>query len=633
MILPYHILAPMTRRVMAVCAVAAALLCMTGATHSAERTTTPTILIIDNSNPDSPLSRDLRTQIHSTLDTEIPAGYTLYTEFLDARHFNARDYDLALQTYIKEKYRNHGLSAIVTIGWAAFDFAVRLRSELRPDLPIVFVTFDEARVGQTSPSNSTGIISPRRFEDLVKVARILAPQTARVAVVGTPIQNQPYRRQYLRELSELARSTEVLDLTTLPFSEVTAKLAKLPDDAVIISIPLYEDASGHIHQAVETMRKLVAVADRPIVTDVEYLLGAGAAGAVVLSAANLGSDVGKLVGRILNGESASAIPVEVREHTEAVFNAHALQTWDIREETLPPASKVLFRELTVWERYRWQILTALAVLLVQSVIITGLMIERHRRRVAERDSHQRLLEVTKMDRALTAGAMSSSIAHELNQPLTAIMNNAEAAAMLLKANSLDREELRAIVADIRRDDERAANIIKHLRLLLRQSELKPEDLALNEVLADSIALIEGPAHKCGVTVQAEIPSVPIHVRADYVHVQQVILNLALNAIEAMRDLPSGQRLLKIRLRTKDDSKAIVSISDSGPGVPSEKMATIFNPFVTTKAEGTGLGLSIAKTIIATYGGRIWAENTAGGGAAFHFSLKLVPATDIRAQVA
>ena len=238
-----------------------------------------------------------------------------------------------------------------------------------------------------------------------------------------------------------------------------------------------------------------------------------------------------------------------------------------------------------------------------------------------------------MDRALTAGAMSSSIAHELNQPLTAIMNNAEAAAMLLNSDPLDREELQAIVADIRRDDERAANIIKHLRMLLRQSELKPEDLALNEVLADSIALIEGQAHKCGVTLQTEIPSATVHVRADYVHIQQVILNLALNAIEAMRDLPSAQRLLKIRLRTNDDSKAIVSILDSGPGVPGEKMATIFNPFVTTKPEGTGLGLSIAKTIMATYGGRIWAENTAGGGAAFHFSLKLVPATDIRAQVA
>jgi C4-dicarboxylate-specific signal transduction histidine kinase len=212
------------------------------------------------------------------------------------------------------------------------------------------------------------------------------------------------------------------------------------------------------------------------------------------------------------------------------------------------------------------------------------------------------------------------------------MNNAEAAAMLLNADPLDRDELKAIIADIRRDDERAANIIKHLRMLLRQSELKPAYLALNEVLADSISLIDAQARENGVTLQTKIPSTPIHVRADCVHIQQVILNLALNAIEAMRDLPPERRLLEIRLQTKDD-KAIASISDSGPGIPAEKMTTIFSPFVTTKAEGTGLGLSIARTIIATYGGRIWAENNITMGAIFQFSLNLVPATDIRAETA
>src|SRR3974390_791282 len=209
MILPYHILASMTRRVAAICAVAASLLCITGATHSAERTTTQEVLIVDDSDPDSPLSRELREQIHLTLDTEVPAGYKVHAEFLNSGHLNERDYDLALHAYVKEKFRNHELSAIVTIGLASLDFAVRLRSELWPGLPIVFVTFDEARAGQATPPNSTGIVVPRRFGDLVKVARILAPQMARVVLVGTPVQNQPYRRQYLRELSEMARTTQL----------------------------------------------------------------------------------------------------------------------------------------------------------------------------------------------------------------------------------------------------------------------------------------------------------------------------------------------------------------------------------------------------------------------------------------
>src|SRR3974390_547579 len=276
MVLPYHVLASMARRVMAICAVAAPLFWITGATHSAERTTTQEVLIIDDSDPDSPLSRELREQIHLTLDTEVPAGYKVHAEFLNSGHLSERNYDPALQAYVKEKFRNHDLSAIVTIGLAALDFAVRLRSELWPNLPIVFVTFDEARAGQANPPNSTGIVVPRRFGDLVKVARILVPQMARVVLVGTPVQIQPYRRQYLRELSELVGSTEVLDLTTLPFREVASKAANLPDEAVTISMPLYEDVSGHIHHAVEAMRVLGAVANRPIVIDAEYLLGAGA---------------------------------------------------------------------------------------------------------------------------------------------------------------------------------------------------------------------------------------------------------------------------------------------------------------------------------------------------------------------
>ena len=627
-----HLAAQKRCRLISAVLVLVALIWSIGTTYSAEATRTQTVLIIDDSDPDAPFSRELRAQIHSTLDAEVPAGYAVYTEFLNSGHFNEPSYDAALHAYIKEKFRTHGISAIISVGSAALDFSLRLRFDLWPHVPIVFITFDEARAGLADPTNMTGIVAPKRFPDLVKAARILVPAAGRIVLVGTPLETQPYRRQYLREIRELSQSTDVIDFTGLAFGELTSRLSKLPDDAVIASVPIFEDASGHIHNPVEAMRVLASVANRPIVTDAEFLLSGGAAAGVLLSGADLGRDIGKLAGRILNGESAATIPIQTRDYIRTEFNAQAMARWNIRKETLPPASKILFQEVTIWERYRWQILTAVAVLIFQSVVITGLLFERYRRRAAERDSHQHLLEVTKMDRALTTGAMSSSISHELNQPLTAIMNNAEAAAMLLNADPLDLDELKAIIADIRRDDERAANIIKHLRMLLRQSELKPACLELCAVLTDSIALIEAQARENGVTLQTEIPTTPIRVRADYVHIQQVILNLALNAIEAMRDVPLERRSLQIRLQTKDD-KAIISVSDSGPGIPAEKMATIFNPFVTSKAEGTGLGLSIARTIIATYGGRIWAENNIAKGAVFQFNLNLVPATDIQAEAA
>jgi C4-dicarboxylate-specific signal transduction histidine kinase len=301
-----------------------------------------------------------------------------------------------------------------------------------------------------------------------------------------------------------------------------------------------------------------------------------------------------------------------------------MRRWNISERALPPDAAIRFREIGTWERYHWQMVTAIAALLAESGIIAALLYERRRRRSAETQSRQHLLEVTQMDRALTAGTMSSSIAHELNQPLTAIMGNSEAALMLLDADPVDRQELKQIVEDIRRDDQRAADIIKHLRLLLRHSEITSQDVDLTSVLKETLPLIESQAEESATKVKADISGESLHVRADSVHVQQVLLNLAMNAMQAMQDRPADGRLLELRL-ARTGSEAVVSISDTGSGIPDDKIKTIFNPFVTTKPEGTGLGLSIARTIIDTYGGKIWVDNNSKRGATFKFSLRLATA--------
>jgi C4-dicarboxylate-specific signal transduction histidine kinase len=257
--------------------------------------------------------------------------------------------------------------------------------------------------------------------------------------------------------------------------------------------------------------------------------------------------------------------------------------------------------------------------------------ERRRRHLAEREAHQHLLEVTKMDRAMTASAMSASIAHELNQPLSAILNNAETAEMLLTAKSLDREQLKEILADIRRDDYRAVDIIKHLRMLLKQGELDAKNIDLTELLSDTIGLFKPRAAEQGVTVEIVLVPTNLQVRADRVHIQQVLLNLAMNAIDAMQNVPVGKRKLRLQV-TRRDNEAVIAIEDTGTGIPEDKLKSIFEPFVTTKQLGTGLGLSIARTIIHTYGGRIWAENRAGNGAMFCFTLSLAKAEAAQATL-
>src|SRR3974390_1849366 len=247
----FHLAPPKRCLLIAAVLVLAALIWSMGTTYSADATRAQTVLIIDDSDPDAPFSRELRAQIHSTLDAEVPVGYAVYTEFLNSGHFHEPTYDAALQAYIKEKFRTRGISTIISVGLAALDFSVRLRSDLWPNVPIVFIAFDEARARQANPTNTTGIVAPKRFSDLVKAARILAPAAGRIVVVGTPLETQPYRRQYLREIRELSQSTDVIDFTGLAFSELTSRLSKLPDDAGIASVPVFEDASGHIHNPVE----------------------------------------------------------------------------------------------------------------------------------------------------------------------------------------------------------------------------------------------------------------------------------------------------------------------------------------------------------------------------------------------
>jgi len=276
-----------------------------------------------------------------------------------------------------------------------------------------------------------------------------------------------------------------------------------------------------------------------------------------------------------------------------------------------------------WYQYRWLIIATLAVVLTQVAMITSLFFEHHRRRIAEIELRQRLIEVIHLNRTATAGALSASVAHELNQPLGAIQSYAEAAELYLKAEPPNLERVQKILADIRRDDERAAEIINHLRgLLKKRSKIEFQEFDLNDVVRDALRILGPEALKRGMTVSAVQAEASLPVRADQIQMQQVILNLALNGMDAMQACAPGGGKLSIQTARVGDSVTEVSVADSGTGIPKDALNKVFDTFYTTKPQGTGLGLSIARTIIETYEGRIWAENGPGGGAVFRFTLPL-----------
>jgi PAS domain S-box-containing protein len=248
--------------------------------------------------------------------------------------------------------------------------------------------------------------------------------------------------------------------------------------------------------------------------------------------------------------------------------------------------------------------------------------------VTEREHAQRRIahmahEVIHLNRIAIAGVLSTSFAHELNQPLGAILSNAEAAEVLLTANPLNVAQLKETIADIRRDDERAAEIIKQLGGLLKKGgEIELQEFDLNDAVGCALHFLDHEAETRGVVPGLNQAQAALPVRANVVQLQQVILNLAVNAMDAMACRDPGSRRLTLETALAGDADAEVSVSDSGTGIPPDKLERIFDTFVTTKPQGTGLGLSIARTIIETYGGKIWAENRLEGGAVFRFTLPL-----------
>ena len=324
--------------------------------------------------------------------------------------------------------------------------------------------------------------------------------------------------------------------------------------------------------------------------------------------------------RILGGEKAGDIKVAPIRFAAPMFDWRQMQRWGISESRLPPGSTVLFREPTVSDEYRWQIMLTAIALLLQTALIVGLLYEHRRRRTVEVEARLRLAQLAHLNRQTTAGELSASIAHELRQPLGAILSNTETVELMLELQAPNLEEIKLILADIKRADQRADGVIERLRRLFSKSAVETQDVDLNEIVGEVIGILAAQAAAHNVTMKTALIPDPLIVKGDRVQLEQVILNLVVNAIDALADAGTGYRRIKVRTRLVDENTAELRVSDKGPGIRPDVLKQIFEPFFTTKQGGMGMGLAISRTIVEAHGGQLSAENRAGGGANFRLTL-------------
>jgi len=527
--------------------------------------------------------------------------------------------------YLGALYAQRPPDLIVAIGAPAARFVQRHRTDLYPTTPMLLAAVELRRV-EPSMLSEQDTVAGVRFDQVALVENILRllPETKAIAII---IGNSPNERFWVAEQQRilgpllLKNKVELIFYNERPFQEILKEVASLPPHTAIFYQQLWVDGAGAVYGDNAPLKRIYEVANAPIFSFDGSLFNGEVVGGPMFSPAEGARPTAAVAVRMLGGEMASGIKVPPIEFSTPKYDWRQLQRWNISESRLPPGSEILFREPTIWDRYSWQIASIVAVLLIQAGFISVLLKEHRRRRFAEVQSRQRMTELAHVNRFATAGELTASIAHEINQPLGSILTNAETAEEILKSSSPDIAELREIVSDILYDDRRATEVIQRMRSLLKKAPFEPKQFDLNEVVQETIRFFSALAIGRKFELVSVITPDALPIFGDRIQLQQVILNLVMNGVEAMRDTPSENRIISIRT-TRVENFAELSVSDHGPGIPRDKLNEVFEPFFTSKAEGMGMGLSIARTIIEAHHGAISARNPVHGGAAFRIKLPI-----------
>ena len=569
--------------------------------------------------PWSVFARTIRTE----LEQQSPWPLELQEHNLLSARFNNPGPEAPFVGYLQSLYSGRPPDIVVSIGAPAARFIQKYRAQLFPETPMVLTAVEQRLVKRADLTDNDTVISVHNdflafFNSILQVL----PDTQTIAVViGASPLEKFWLEEAKREVKPLENRITLVWYADLSFAEILKRASELPPHTVLFWGLMSVDSAGVAHEGDLALRNLHAVANAPIFSFQEAYFGRNTVGGPMHSIQRSSDKTVNAAIRILAGEKPADIKVQPIGFASPKYDWREMQRWGISERNLPPGSEVLFRESSIWGKYSWQMALIASVILIQGGLISGLLHERHRRHRAEVESRQRLAELAHLNRYSAVGELTTSIAHEINQPLGSILTNAETAELMLKSSSPNLDELREILADIRRDDQRASEVIRRLRSVLKKTPFEMKLIDLNETVRQAMGFVTAVAHGRGIALKYVPTSAELNVKGDAVQLQQVVLNLIINAMDAISEAEAKDREVSVTTSLSGAS-AEISIGDTGPGIATGDLKSVFDPFFTTKSHGMGMGLAIVRTIVEAHHGKISAANQSSGGALFTIRLPI-----------
>lgn len=727
------------------CALGAILLCTCLATPAAQSPSAFTVLALHMAS-DDPISAEANLIWYATLREVLQAlvrqPVDVIQEFVPADRLGVERDAAAVRDYLRERYRDLTPDLVIASPTSVSRFALQYRDALFPQTPLVIG-------GSAAPDDAVrraggGVAAlelSTAYRETLALALRLHPATAHVYVL---IGRSPERIPDLSiQLASVAGRVPLTFIGDLAVPEMLDAVRSAPADSLIFYVNYIQEIRGRTLTELDIAPLVASASPVPVYGFLEAHVGLGIVGGVVLTARNEATQLATLAARILNGERAQDIPVEPVE-LAYIFDGRQLQRWDVEPARLPAGSEVRFQEPSVWQRYRGVIAGTIALVVVQTVLIVGLVVQRARRRqieaalrasqeryalaaaagrvgvwewgpgtgtfhvdravqamigdplphgqqaldawlahvhpddratVRERmqdhlagrsaffEAEHRILhrdgtvlwvlargrqdqtdgaarvvgtltdtterkraeqrlreaqgELARIARVTALGEFAASIAHEVRQPLTAIISSARASMRFLRQGAAeDAAEALSCVLDA---SKRADAVIERNRELFRNRGVRRDRIDLNTVVGEAARMARPRLESGHVSLVMSLSDVP-PVEGDAIELQQVLLNLIANAVDAMETTSSRARRLTLATSCLATGGVQVSVSDTGVGLDGVDMDRLFAMSYTTKATGTGVGLSVSRSIVDAHGGRLWAEPAPGGGAVFSFTI-------------
>jgi signal transduction histidine kinase len=574
------------------------------------------VLMLYGHDPTAPGVVSFTNELQAIVKAGSPTRVVFYRELLDLERFPEPGRD-ELVDYIVEKYRGFPFDAILTDGTRALKFATERASAHFPGVPIVYgLAFEPVVDFSALPENVTGRHHDLSFARTFELARALQPDAEKIVLVGGSSANDSLLLAVaVRDVTPLVGGMRLEVWQDWTYASLLQSVRALPPRTITILSSFTRDTIGQHFNSGDLIASITRSASGPVYGIARNWVGDGIVGGVTMDFGDDGKRTGQMLLQVLD-RAPGGLPLPPPEvaRPAQVVDWRALERWGLSEARLPSGTEVLFRTPTLWQEHRAMVLIAVGVLGIQSLLIAGLLYQRRARRKAEIQSQRNLALAADANRRQTMSALTSSIAHELSQPVSSMIHNAQAARMMISARRATPDAMGEILSDIESEGMLAIQIMDRQKTMLRNHPLEKTPIDLPAVILESLALVDHDMRAR--QIEATVNLSPNHciITGDQVLLQQVLVNLLMNAMDAMAETPPARRRVTISTEVRAADVA-VSVRDDGTGLPAQ-INGLFAPFATTKAHGLGVGLTITRAIVDAHGGTIGGSNNPEGGATF-----------------